>query len=309
MDGHRRQVLAAPFACLLALVIAACGSSSVTPGSTAPSPGGPAASSGTSASSDRSGVGAASAPAQDTIGSTSTGSSALGMPAVSGVIATQPPTPVPQAMITYGVGAAYTPALATWFNANCKSGDVMIALAMSDLNNVHCGSRQLLFNSEVAAETTLAALAAAGDLPDTVGYDFEHRSATPTAEQIDPVTYAQKFRALAAKYHFKLLFAPDRTYGQQMAGTVAGYFDAWAFQLQQFDGSSQLFTYADPIFDTIRSANPSIRVSMQFRPTVTSAQIKTIVDQFAAAGRRPDVVSLLYTDPVQVIDLSSALRP
>lgn len=278
-------------------VVAACAANQATPS--------PAAASPSSADS------AATRPAESEAppAASSPPSASPAETALSAGSAVSTPTTVPRSTTTYGIGAAYTPALATWFNAGCKPGDVMIGLAMTDLNNVHCGSRQLLFNSEATAEATLADLAAANDLPDTVGYDFEHRLATPSAEQEDPVTYAQRFRALASKYGFQLLFAPDRTYGQQLAGKLAPYFDVWAFQLQQFDGSSQLFSYANPIYDSIRSANHAIRVSMQFRPTVTSAQIKTIVDQFAVSGRKPDVISLLYTDPAQVIDLSSVLRP
>lgn len=181
---------------------------------------------------------------------------------------------------------------------------------MSDMGKIHCGDRQLLFTSAATAETTLPGLATAGDLPEIIGYDFEHWPQTPADEQRDPLVAVKRMRALADRYHVRLLFAPDRNYGQQLAGVgIAAYIDVWALQLQQFDGSDQTYTYADPIINAIRATNPTIRVSMQFSTGISAAQIADVVARFRREDRAPDVVSLLYgSDAEAVRELSEVMR-
>ena len=221
---------------------------------------------------------------------------------------TPTPSPTVTPTVTLNIGAAADPTLVTWFNTNCIPGDTLIAVRASDLAGQTCGDRQLLYNSAAEAEAGLPALMAGANPPTILGYDFEHRTQTPADEQADPVGSVQRMRTLADRYHIPLLFAPDRTYGQQLAGSVAPLVDSWAFQLQQFiTDTAAIHTYADPVLNQILATHPGLRISMQFRSDVLPAQILEMVNSFSFA-HRPQIVSLLYTDCQSVIDLANVLR-
>ena len=240
------------------------------------------------------------------------------LPTVTPPPPTATPTPLPTVSptpshtvtptVVLNIGAAADPVLVNWFNSNCIPGDTLIAVRASDLAGQTCGDRQLLYNSAAAAEAGLPAIMAGAHPPTILGYDFEHRTQTPADEQADPVAAVARMRVLADRYHIPLLFAPDRTYGQQLAGSVAPLVDSWAFQLQQFiTDTAAIHTYADPVLDHILAANPNLRISMQFRSDVLPAQILDLVNSFSPA-HRPQIVSLLYTNCQSVIDLAEALR-
>ncbi len=219
---------------------------------------------------------------------------------------TPPPTVTPTVVLN--IGAAADPTLVTWFNTNCIPGDTLIALRASDLAGQTCGDRQLLYNSAAVAEADLPAIMAGTHPPTILGYDFEHRTQTPADEQADPVGSVRRMRTLADQYHIRLLFAPDRTYGQQLAGSVAPLVDSWAFQLQQFiTDTTAIHTYADPVLDQVLAAHPDLRISMQFRSDVLPTRILDLVNSFSLA-HRPQIVSLLYTNCQSVIDLAEVLR-
>ena len=225
------------------------------------------------------------------------------------ITATPTPRPTATSAPLMNIGGAYSAQLATWFNVHCIPGDTIISLRDSDLSNITCGDRQILFNS---AERDMPAMMAGARPPTVLGYDFEHRTQTPADEQADAYSAVLRMRALADRYGLVLLFAPDRAYGLQLAETIAPIVDRWAFQLQLFnadidDIQNYLENAPSRLIPRILAVNPAIKFTMQFKSSNNAEEIEEVIESLPAA-HRPMVVSLLYTDYQDVIDLSDELR-
>ncbi len=178
----------------------------------------------------------------------------------------------------------------TWFNANARPQDEALAnmINVSVLAGITIGRKDVYDPSYADAQINLPPVAHQINL---IGYDLEHWSLTPTDEQADPVGTVKAFSSFAHSFGLAFNVVPDRSYLTQYGTQFAPYADQIAMQLQRLQTDNNvLLNYAIPMAQSLKAANPKLKLIAQFD---TSGGVSQLVTLTGALEPYIDGVSVL----------------
>jgi hypothetical protein len=124
-----------------------------------------------------------------------------------------------------------------------------------------------------------------------LGYDCEHWTLTPTAEQSNLVATVAAASALAHQHHLGFLLVPDARFDQQYAAALARFADIYVLQAQAYQGmptgagSFQQFVTTQS--NLIRAQNGGVRVFAQVDVSGALPAYSTIYASLQAANTFP----------------------
>ena len=205
------------------------------------------------------------------------------LPGATRVSITPPARPSTRAL-AFGLDATGDPAALAWFESICRPGDWVILRPqdVAAVANLKCGTKTVIFNSYTEAAAALPNLA--GEI-NAIGYDPEHRTQTPAAEQTDPVGALVKFDQLATKNNLLTTIGPDRNFDVSNGVGFAPYVYQYTLQLQQFGYDlPAIHKFSDGLIAQLRAANPKIRIVAQLRADLTVPQLLDIAHQVDLDG-------------------------
>jgi hypothetical protein len=106
----------------------------------------------------------------------------------------------------------------------------------------------------------------------TYGYDFQHGSGTPVAQQNDPIPFCQAARAFADANGFTLVLVGDLNFDLTLYAQFAPLADISVLQFQalQENTPATLDAAIATLVANFRGANPNAKLWLQFYPTMTS---------------------------------------
>lgn len=196
------------------------------------------------------------------------------------------------------------PPLVEWFNQVARPDDVArddhIEQQVSLLESVTAGRKLVVFTSVAEAEAHLPEMA---DTIDIIGYNPEHRPATPLDEQADPIGSAQRMRALADRYDLPLAVGPDHDFAVEYGVDMAPYVDIFVLQVQRVQTEpDRVRNFVLPLARRLRMANRNLQISVQVR---TEGDVAALVDLIDSLKHTLDGVSIL-TSP-DTVDIAKAL--
>lgn len=196
------------------------------------------------------------------------------------------------------------PPLVEWFNQVARPDDVArddhIERQVSLLETVTAGRKLVVFTSVTEAEERLPEMA---ETIDIIGYNPEHRPATPLDEQADPIGSVQRMRALADRYDLPLAVGPDHDFAVEYGVDMAPYVDIFVLQVQRVQTEpATVRNFVLPLARRLRMANRNLQISVQVR---TEGDVTALVDLIDSLKHTLDGVSIL-TSP-DTVDIAKAL--
>lgn len=195
------------------------------------------------------------------------------------------------------------PPLAAWFNQVARPDDIARDDHLEPVNlleTVTAGRKLVVFRSVAEAEQRLPEIA---DTIDIIGYNPEHRPATPLDEQADPVGSVQRMRTLADRYALTLAVGPDHDFAVEYGVDMAPYVDIFVLQVQRVQTEpATVRDFVLPLARRLRTANRTLQISVQVR---TEGDITALVDLIDSMKHTLDGVSIL-TSP-ETVDVAKAL--
>jgi hypothetical protein len=193
------------------------------------------------------------------------------------------------------------PPLVNRFNRMAQPADIARVEHVEEidlLDQVTVGRKLVIFKSVAEAERLVPGVA---DRIDIIGYNLEHRSISPAAEQANPVGSVQRMHNLAQQHGLTLAFGPDHDFALTHGAAIAPYVDIFVLQVQRVQTQpTTVFDFVLPLTEQLRKANPDLEISVQVR---TEGDVDAIVDLIESMQGSLDGVSILTSpDTVQTAE-------
>jgi hypothetical protein len=152
----------------------------------------------------------------------------------------------------------------TYFDQIAHPTDVgqVGATNLSFLAGLNRGEGMATYTSWASGHSQVSTVAA--DKAKLFGYNPEHWSQTPTAEQNNLVATVKNASTQVHAAGLQFFLAPDDQFDSQYAAQLAPYADIYCVQAEHYETSPTTFSqWVLPTTATIRAANPNVKVYIE----------------------------------------------